>query len=92
VVEVEVAGAVEGFLGGAGGRAGGQDLGFVFAAAGQVEAESPDRGRSAVAEPDERQPISATDFAVDVGELAVVADVQVGELSARPACRYIPSG
>lgn len=40
--EVEAAGAVEGFLRAAGGHAGGQDLVLVLAAAGQVEAESPD--------------------------------------------------
>ena len=36
---------------------------FVFAAAGAVEAETPDRGGSAVAEPDEGQPLSADEFA-----------------------------
>ena len=42
--EVEPAGAVEGFLGGAGEAAGGQDLVLIPAAAGQVERESPGRG------------------------------------------------
>jgi hypothetical protein len=39
VVEVEAAGAVEGFFGAAAGESSGQELVFVAAAAGQVETE-----------------------------------------------------
>lgn len=45
MAEVEVAGAVEGFLRGADGDAGGQDLVLVFVAAGQVETEPPGQAR-----------------------------------------------
>lgn len=70
-------------MGRAGGHAGGQDLVLVLAAAGEVEPEPPDGGRSTVAEPDEGLVVAVGQFAFDVGELDVVADVQACQL--RPA-------
>ena len=84
MAEVQVAGAVEGFLWGPHRQAGGQDLVLVLIAAGQVEAKSPDGGRSAVAQPGEGQQVSASEFTLDVGERTVVATwtvVNCGQLS-----------
>jgi hypothetical protein len=50
VVEVEAAGAVEGFFGSAGGESAGQELVFVAVAAGEVQAEAPLLGGAAVAQ------------------------------------------
>ena len=44
VAEVEAAGAVDGFFGGAGGLAAGQDGVFVAVSAGQVDGEAPPVG------------------------------------------------
>ena len=44
VVEVEAAGAVEGFFGGAGGQAAGQVVGLVVVVAGPVDREAPGAG------------------------------------------------
>jgi hypothetical protein len=50
VVEVEAAGAVEGFFGSAGGESARQELVFVPVAAGEVQAEAPLLGGAAVAQ------------------------------------------
>ncbi len=42
-------------------------------------------GRSCVAQPRQRDPLSVGDLACDVGERAAVTDMQVGELSRRDA-------
>src|SRR5438067_7084185 len=86
VAEVEAAGAVEGFLRGAGREATGQDGLLVVVVAGAVDGEAPAGGGSGVAESAERQGGAVGELAGDVGELAVVADGDAGELGPALAC------
>jgi hypothetical protein len=73
VVEVQPAGAVQGFFGGAGVQAGWQDGVLVAVAAGEVDGEAPPAGRPAVAEPAQRESLLVGELAVDIGELTAEA-------------------
>ena len=70
IAEVEAAGAVEGFLRGAGRVAAGQDGLVVVVVAGAVDGEAPAGGGSGVAEPAERQGGAVGELAGDVGGTA----------------------
>ena len=71
--EAEAAGTVEGFFGGAGEAAGGQDGVFVLVGAGEAEGEAPGAGGAAVAQSYEFDGLAIGQFAVDVSEAPVRA-------------------
>src|SRR5260370_11374533 len=80
VAEVEAAGAVEGFFGGSGWLAAGQEAVLVVVVAGAVDRESPGAGVAAVAEPAQRLLAAVGQLRGDVGELAAEAHADAGEL------------
>ena len=79
VVEVEPAGAVEGFFGGADVVSAWEDGVFVAVAAGEVDREAPTVGGAAVAQAEQWQGGAVGQLSADVGEAAVV-----GGWSGRP--------
>ena len=74
VGEVEAAGAVDGFLRGAGRPAAGQDGFLVVVVAGPVDGKTPGGCGIGVAEPHQGQGRAVAELAADVGVLAVLAD------------------
>src|SRR5260370_3927173 len=80
VAEVEAAGAVEGFFGGSGWLAAGQEAVLVVVVAGAVDREPPGAGVAAVAEPAQRQFAAVGQLPRDVGELAAGPHVDAGQL------------
>jgi hypothetical protein len=80
VVEVGAVCAVGCFFGAAAGDSSGPDLILVATAAGEVGAEAPVSGGSAVAQPSEGWDVTVGKVGVDVGERSPVAEVQAGHL------------
>ena len=76
--EVDGAGGVECFLRAADGESGEQDGVFVAVVGGGVDGEAEGVGGAAVAEPEQRDLLAAGQGAGDVGEGAVVADLDSG--------------
>jgi hypothetical protein len=79
VVQVQRAGAVQGFLGLTDRRAAGQHRVLVAVPAGQVDGKPPQAGRAALAQPAQRQDLAGVEFAVEVGEAAAEADDDTGQ-------------
>jgi hypothetical protein len=77
IAEVEDAGTVEGFLWGADGVAGGQDV-LIVVVAGAVDRKSPLACGPAVAQPAQRCARSVGQDRVEVGETGPVPDVDTG--------------
>ena len=78
--EVDGAGGVECFLRAAGGQPGKQDGVFVAVAGGGVDREAEGVSGAAVAEPEQRDLLAVAEHAGDVGEAAVVADLDLDQL------------
>src|SRR5215211_2551308 len=79
VVQVQPAGAVQGFFRGAGVQTGRQDGVLVAVAAGEVDGKAPPAGRPAVAEPAQRESLLVGELAVDIGERTAEAEVDGGQ-------------
>ena len=92
VAEVEAAGAVEGFLGDAGGPVAGQERVVGVVVAGPVDRKAPGGRGAGVAQPHQGQAGAVGELAADVGELAVPADVDGGEVGPPLACGLPASG
>src|SRR4029453_7489630 len=73
VVEVQPAGAVQGFFRGAGVQAGWQDGVLVAVAAGEVDGKGPPAGRPPVAGTGQRESLLVGEFTLDIGELTAEA-------------------
>ena len=78
--EVDGAGGVEGFLGGAGRASGVQQGVLVAVVGGGVDGEAEGVGGAAVAEPEQRDLLAVAEHAGDVGEAAVVPGPDFGQL------------
>jgi hypothetical protein len=78
--EVDGAGGVEGFLGGAGRRAGEQDGVLVACPGGGVDREPEGMGGASVAEPAQRDLLAAGEDPGDVGEPGPAGDLDPVEL------------
>lgn len=92
VVEVEAAGSVEGFFGGAGGCAVGEPGVLVVVVGGSPDRETPAGGVAGVAKPAELDRVAAGKDSVDVGQVAAVAGCDALDLWPTAACpvRQLP--
>src|SRR6266498_1419811 len=78
--EVQVAGAVQGVLGGASKAAGGEDGVLVAVLAGQVDREPPACSGPAVAQAAQRQDLTVLQFPAHIGEGASETRLHAGQL------------
>src|SRR6188474_2279546 len=79
VAKVEPAGAVQRLLWGSTGPAAGQQRVLVAVLAGEPDGEPPHGRGAGIAQPAQRQHLAAVELAVDVGEPAAEADLDLGK-------------